>query len=51
MISPKHANFIINVGGATAEDVITLISIAKEYVHRRFGLLLEEEIQYIGFEM
>lgn len=48
-ISERHANFILNAGGATAEAVLMLIGIAKEYVHRRYGLLLEEEIQYVGF--
>lgn len=48
-ISEHHANFIVNRGGATAEEVIMLIGVAKEYVHRRYGFLLEEEIQYIGF--
>ena len=48
-ISRKHANFFINSGGATAEDVVMLVAVAKEYVHRKFGILLEEEIQYVGF--
>lgn len=48
-ISPKHANFFINAGGATAEEVVMLIAIAKDLVRRKFGVLLEEEIQYIGF--
>lgn len=49
-ISERHGNFIMNAGGATAEEVLILIGIAKEYVHRKFGLLLEEEIRYVGFE-
>ncbi|MEK7643485.1 MAG: UDP-N-acetylmuramate dehydrogenase [Patescibacteria group bacterium] len=48
-ISPKHANFIINEGGATAEEIIILAGLIKEYVHRKFDLQLEEEIQMIGF--
>lgn len=48
-ISSKHANFIVNFGGAKAEDVLTLISIAKDVVMRKFGVMLEEEIQYVGF--
>lgn len=48
-ISRKHANFVVNTSEATAEDVIMLIALAKEYVHRKFGILLEEEIQYVGF--
>lgn len=50
MISSRHGNFIVNTGQATAEEVLTLICIAKEYVHRHYGFLLEEEIQYVGFE-
>ena len=48
-ISPKHANFFVNDGGATAEEVIMLIAIAKDTVRRKYGILLEEEIQYVGF--
>ena len=49
-ISERHGNFIVNTGNATAEDVIMLIGIAKERVHRTYGIMLEEEIQYVGFE-
>ncbi len=49
-VSLRHANFIVNTGSATAEDVIMLIGLIKERVHRMFGILLEEEIQYVGFE-
>lgn len=48
-ISERHGNFFINTGGAKAEEVLILISIAKEHVRRRYGLLLEEEIHCIGF--
>lgn len=48
-ISERHGNFIVNTGNATAEDVVILIGIAKEHVQRHYGLLLEEEIQYLGF--
>ncbi len=47
-ISPVHANFIINRGGATAADVIQLINRAKQQVKRQFGVLLSEEIVRIG---
>lgn len=50
MISERHANFIVNTGAATADDVRMLIGIAKDAVRDRYGLGLEEEIQYIGFE-
>jgi len=49
-ISERHGNFIVNTGNATAEDVVMLIGVAKERVHRTYGILLEEEIQYVGFE-
>ena len=46
-VSEKHAGFVINVGGATAEDVKKLISYVKEKVYRDFGVLLECEIKFI----
>ena len=49
VISRKHANFFVNTGDAKAEDVIMLVALAKERVHRKFGILLEEEIHYVGF--
>lgn len=49
-ISKKHANFLVNDGTATADHVVMIIAFIKECVHRKFGVLLEEEIQYMGFE-
>lgn len=46
-VSEKHANFIINDGG-TASDVFSLIRIVKNNVYERFGVMLEEEVIYIG---
>ncbi len=48
-ISEKHANFIINLGRAKSEDVIKLIKTIKQKVKNKFGIKLEEEIQYFGF--
>ncbi len=48
-ISKKHANFIVNLGGAKAKDVIYLINLTKRKVKKKFGVELKEEIQYIGF--
>src|SRR3989339_111232 len=45
-ISSKHANFIINTGTATAEDVIMLISYIKQQVRDKCGVQLQEEIEY-----
>ncbi len=47
MVSKKHANFLINTGGATAHEIAMLVSHCKEHVHRTTGILLEEEIQYL----
>ena len=47
-ISPKHANFIINEGMATARDVLALIDLAQERVGALFGVGLETEIKIIG---
>ncbi len=43
-ISPRHANFIVNCGGATAADVRTLIERAEATVAERFGVRLEREL-------
>jgi len=48
-ISPKHANFIVNTGSAQAEDVVKLIKLARQKAREKFGVALEEEIQYVGF--
>lgn len=47
MISEKHANFIVNLGGAKAKDVLALISLAKKRVKEKFKISLEEEIQIV----
>ncbi|HUS52315.1 MAG TPA: UDP-N-acetylmuramate dehydrogenase [Candidatus Bathyarchaeia archaeon] len=49
-ISSQHANFIVNLGGATAGDVIQLIELAREEVKKKFGIRLEEEIGLLGFD-
>lgn len=48
MVSPKHANFIINVGMATAQDVRDLMVLVQETVQREFGIALEPEIELVG---
>ncbi len=47
MISEKHANFIINLGNATAEDITTLIARAQAEVKRATGYSLEPEVRLI----
>jgi UDP-N-acetylmuramate dehydrogenase len=48
MISKKHANFIVNTGGATAKDVLALLYLAQEEVKKKTGIELEPEIQVVG---
>jgi len=47
-ISPLHANFIVNTGGATAQDVSNLAEIARAEVLSRFGVSLEWEVRRLG---
>lgn len=46
-ISKAHANFIVNVGGATSDDIMQLIGLAKERVNEKFGIDLELELKII----
>lgn len=46
-ISQRHANYIVNLGGASSDDILALIEIAREHVHRRFGIDLELEVQIV----
>lgn len=48
-ISEAHANFIINADKATAKDVKDLIDLVKQEAKDKYNLILEEEIQYLGF--
>lgn len=48
-ISPIHGNFLVNLGGARAQDVIMLSSLVKMKVRDELGVLLEDEVQYLGF--
>jgi len=47
-ISERHANFIVNVGGATAADVAVLIKEARNRVYTQFGVELELEVELRG---
>lgn len=49
MVSDVHANFLVNTGGATAEDVLELAEFVKEEVYDKFGIRMEEEVYRIGF--
>ncbi len=47
-VSEKHANFLVNAGGATASDLRALAEKVKVIVFDRFGVALEEEVLYVG---
>jgi len=47
-VSPTHANFIVNEGTATAGDIRRLVDRCREAVRERFGVVLKEEIVYLG---
>ncbi|MBI4138956.1 UDP-N-acetylmuramate dehydrogenase [Candidatus Uhrbacteria bacterium] len=48
-ISPVHGNFFVNRGGARAQDVLALSSFVKMKVRDELGILLEDEVQLIGW--
>ena len=47
-ISEQHANFFLNLGGATAADVVALMELARSRVRERFGVDLEPEVALVG---
>ena len=47
-ISPVHANFFVNLGGANAKDIYSLICLAREQVRQKFGVTLDLEIELVG---
>lgn len=47
-VSPKHANFIVNLAGARAADVLALVDLCQREVRSRFGVDLELEIMRVG---
>jgi UDP-N-acetylmuramate dehydrogenase len=48
MWSDVHANFVVNLGGARASDVIALMKLARSRVKERFGIVLESEVRLAG---
>jgi UDP-N-acetylmuramate dehydrogenase len=48
-VSTTHANFIVNEGGASADEIRALVERCKRDVRSRFGVSLREEIVYLGF--
>ena len=47
MVSPVHANFLVNSGGATAEDVVMLMKKVQAAVQKDSGILLEPEVHFL----
>ncbi len=48
-ISDQHANFIINTGHASAQDVLALIHLARDRVKETYGIKLRPEVKFLGF--
>ncbi|TMB99061.1 MAG: UDP-N-acetylmuramate dehydrogenase [Chloroflexi bacterium] len=46
--SERHANFILNLGGATASEILSLIRLAQERATERFGVELQTEVMLVG---
>jgi len=44
-----HANYMVNIGDAKAQDVLMLIALVKKSVKAKWGIELEEEVRYVGF--
>ena len=50
-VSEKHANFIVNLGSATAADIEQLIALMRDTVKREHGVDLQQEVRVIGEEL
>lgn len=48
VVADKHANYIVNHGGATSDDVRTIVAHVQSVVLREFGVALEPEVQLLG---
>lgn len=51
MVSEKHAGFVINAGGATAEDVLAVMRHVRKTVYESSGIMLDPEVRLIGCEL
>lgn len=49
-VSEKHSGFVINRGGAEADEIVFLIQQVQKKVWRQFGVRLEPEVRFVGFE-
>lgn len=50
VVSPKHANFIVNVGNATSQNIYDLIQLVHDEVYKKFNVDLIVEQQFIGWD-
>jgi UDP-N-acetylmuramate dehydrogenase len=50
VVSDRHANFILNKGNATAEEILMLASLIKDRISSHYGFTLEEEVKLVGFD-
>jgi UDP-N-acetylmuramate dehydrogenase len=50
MVSDRHANLIVNSGGAEAKEIVELIKIIQHTVRAGFDVALELDVKLIGFE-
>ena len=48
VISPRHANFIENAGGARASDAIALMAEARRRAYEQYGVELRHEVELLG---
>ena len=48
MVSPRHANFIVNLGQATCDDVLSLMEYVQRRVNHVFRVMLEPEVRLVG---
>jgi UDP-N-acetylmuramate dehydrogenase len=47
-VSPVHANYFVNLGGATAQEALELVALVREKVRERLGIELEPEVRVLG---
>lgn len=50
-VSPVHANFLINAGGATAQDILKLIHFIKDEVKKKMEIELENEVRCVPYQL
>ena len=48
-VSMKHANFLLNTGGATAQDLVSLMQLVQSEVKGKYGVFLQPEVKLLGF--